>query len=371
MTEGRETMVGGITLTEHQRLPTSGARTALPFTLGGETWLAVPQLATDIDGAPAHMNGGDSHTDLLLFRWTDGRFELADRLSAPGGEDVIVFALAGETFLAVASVRTGRGPYDANAGSAIFRRAGERWVPFQTIETFGAKQWHFFAVGERRFLALAQGLTLPQHQPRVPRTSRIFEWRDGRFAEFQVLDGEWGYNWASFRWAGDDFLAYADHVGPSLLLRWDGERFAPAQTLAERGGRAFRFFSAADAGWLAVATIDGDTTLWRWDGSRFAPHQRLDGPGGREFELVEIGGERFLLLVRFIEGTPHDPRTELASRIFRWTGDGFAPASEFATSGGTDATAFTVDGVRYLAVANSLTRDVRFRQDSVVYRLTA
>ena len=360
-----------IALVEHQRLATSGARTALPFTLDGDTWLAVPQLATDIAGSPAHMNGGNSDTDLLLFRWEEGRFVPRDRLPAPGGEDAIVFTMAGDTFLAGASIRQGAGPYDANVGSTIFRREPGAWTPFQCVDTFAAKQWHGFSVGDRHFLALAQGLTLPQYQPRGPRTSRILEWRDGRFELFQDLAGEWGYNWASFTWAGERFLAYADHVGPSLLLRWDGEWFVTVQTLADRGGRAFRFFEADGRAWVAVATIDGDTMLWRWDADRFVRHQRLDGPGGREFELVEIGGERFLILVRFIEGTPHDPKTDLDSRIFRWTGDGFSPAGGFATFGGTDATAFDVDGDHYLAVANSLTPDLRFRQDSVIYRLTA
>ena len=43
-------------------------------------------------------------------------------------------------------------------------------------------------------------------------------------------------------------------------------------------------------------------------------------------------------------------------------------AGQFPTFGGTDASFFTVDGQRYLAVSNSLTADVRFRQDTIIYR---
>jgi hypothetical protein len=41
---------------------------------------------------------------------------------------------------------------------------------------------------------------------------------------------------------------------------------------------------------------------------------------------------------------------------------------EFPTSGGTDAATFSVDGKIYLAVSNSLTPEVRFRTDSIIYR---
>ncbi|HOP20822.1 MAG TPA: hypothetical protein PK585_12115, partial [Amphiplicatus sp.] len=75
-------------LSIHQRLETSGARTATPFMLGDELWLGVPQLAVDLPSTPAHMNGGDSDVDTLLYKWTGGRFELSDRLPSHGGEDV-------------------------------------------------------------------------------------------------------------------------------------------------------------------------------------------------------------------------------------------------------------------------------------------
>jgi hypothetical protein len=44
---------------------------------------------------------------------------------------------------------------------------------------------------------------------------------------------------------------------------------------------------------------------------------------------------------------------------------------EFSTFGGTEASAFEQDGSSFLAVSNSLTPGVRFRQDSVIYRFSA
>jgi hypothetical protein len=360
---------GGPIVKPHQRLPTSGARTALPVTLEGRLHLIVPQLAEDIPGQDAHMNGGDSDIDAIIFRWIDGCFVEHERLPTPGGEDALVFEIDEETFLATASVRTGAGPYDLNAFASIYRREGGAWTLVQAIPSFAGKQWSHFSFDGRHFLALAQGVTVPTATPRHPRESRILEWNGERFEDFQVFEGGWGYNFVFFELEGSRFLAYADHTSPSGLYRWDGQRFVAFQTLAEHGGRAFRFFEAEGQAWLAFAAIDGDSTLLRWDGQRFAPHQRLGGPGGREFELIRTTKDLYLVRVCFIEGTPAAPKTDLESQLYRWEDGRFVAIETFATFGGTDASAFTVDGKLYLAVSNSLTPDVRFRQDSVIYQL--
>ncbi len=98
-------------------------------------------------------------------------------------------------------------------------------------------------------------------------------------------------------------------------------------------------------------------------------HQSLGGPGGREFELILTDSALHLVRICFIEGTPAAPKTDLKSQIFRWDQDHFTQVCEFATFGGTDAAAFEADGERFLAVSNSLTPDIRFRQDTVIYRL--
>ena len=77
----------------------------------------------------------------------------------------------------------------------------------------------------------------------------------------------------------------------------------------------------------------------------------------------------YLVRVCFIEGTPAAPKTDLVSQIYRWEKEQFELVEEFATFGGTDASAFTIDDQLYLAVSNSLTPDVRFRQDSIIYRV--
>src|ERR1700691_2899996 len=73
-----------VTLTEVQRIPTSGARAVELVHVGGRELLAVPQLARDIPGGSPGMNGGDSDTDLLLLDRAGGRLEPWATLAAPG-----------------------------------------------------------------------------------------------------------------------------------------------------------------------------------------------------------------------------------------------------------------------------------------------
>jgi hypothetical protein len=150
-------------LSERMRIPTSGARAVAPFTLEGRSFLAIPQLSSDAPGTPAGMNGGDSDTDLLLLRREGGGYVEHQRIPAPGGEDAEFFRVGEQAFLAVASIRSGRGPYDYQAGSSIYSWDGRRFV-IQSVPTFAAKQWRHFEIDGRHFLGLAQGVSLPQHK---------------------------------------------------------------------------------------------------------------------------------------------------------------------------------------------------------------
>ncbi|WP_375509192.1 hypothetical protein, partial [uncultured Caballeronia sp.] len=133
-------------LTAVQVLETSGARAVETFCIGDTRYLAVPQLARDIDGQPASMNAGDSNTDMLVYRWERGEFVLHDSLPVPGGEDAEYFELDGACFLATCGVRSGAGPYSIDTKAVIYKINAGKWEPFQTFNVFAAKQWHFFSI---------------------------------------------------------------------------------------------------------------------------------------------------------------------------------------------------------------------------------
>jgi hypothetical protein len=71
--------------------------------------------------------------------------------------------------------------------SIIFEWNGLFFEVFQEIPTFAAKQWRYFSVSERHFLALAQGVEIPGVVATVPGDSTIFEWDGSIFNAFQTV----------------------------------------------------------------------------------------------------------------------------------------------------------------------------------------
>lgn len=369
-------------LTEIQRIPTSGARAIAAFTVAGLELLAIPQLARDVPGRPPGMNAGDSDTELLLLRRrSDGRFEPWSALPAPGGEDAEFFTIAGRSFLAVASIRTGSGPYEFAAESRIFEWERDRFVPFQSVATFAAKQWKHWSIGERHFLGLAQGVVQPGLEDRN-RDSVVYEWDGSSFTEHQRIPSRWAYNWHAFRIGDAFFVAHAEHAGPSVLYRWDGARLQPHQTLAGEAGRAFATFDDGGTTYLVVACISAPARVMRWDGERFTDVQALDGLGARELAVVRRDGRVLVVRINFILGTPADPRPVLDSQIYEWDGGSLRVAARFPTCGGTDVAVLGHDGTGdggpsddgagpvELVVPNSLTPQLRFAAETVRYSLS-
>jgi Domain of unknown function (DUF5624)/EPTP domain len=371
-----------VTLTEIQRIPTSGARAVEAVQVAGRDLLAIPQLARDIPGGRPGMNGGDSDTELLLLSRTGDRFELWGTLPAPGGEDAEFFTIGDRAFLAVASIRTGAGPYEFETTSTIFEWRGGRFAAFQEVPTFAAKQWKHWQIGGRHFLGLAQGVILPPgHAGAVSqdsaghRDSVVYEWNGESFAEFQRIPSRWAYNWYAFGAGGDFFVAHAEHAGPSILYRWDGARLQSHQTLAGESGRAFATFDDGGETYLVVACIAAPTRVLRLAGGRFRQTQVLDGLGARELAVTRCGGRTLLIRVNFILGTPADPQPALDSQVYEWDGGQLHEVATFPTCGGTDVTVLggggTEAGAVELVVTNSLTPGLRFAAETVRYSLRA
>ena len=338
---------------ELQRIPTSGARAVEPVRVDGLDLLAVPQLAVDIPGAAPSMHGGDSDTDLLLFRREGGRYVEYGSLPAPGGEDAECFTIDGRVFLAVASLRSGSGPYSFVTDSVIYEWV-DGFVEFQRLETFAAKQFRHWRIGDRHFLGLAQGVERDGYENRP---SLVYEFDGERFVELQAIPSRWAYNWHHFEAGGTHYVAHAEHLGPSVLYRWDGERLVAHQELMVKAGRAFASFDDH----LLVAGLAEPPRLLRRRGERFEVVQELEGLGARE---LAVAG-RHVIRVNFILGTPADPTPALASQVYAWDGERLSLEDEFPTVGGTDAA--VVDGG--FVVSNSLAPDLRFAAHTVLYAL--
>jgi hypothetical protein len=83
--------------------------------------------------------------------------------------------------------------------------------------------------------------------------------------------------------------------------------------------------------------------IFEWNGTKFVDFQTLDGQWGYNWESFQIDGQTFLGYA--------DHAGE--SLVFKWDG--------------TDAAVFRADDKQFLAVSNSLTPDVRFRTDTIIY----
>jgi hypothetical protein len=355
-----------VSLTETALLHTSGARAVEPFDIDGTTFVAVPQMAIDIPEQAPDINAGDSDTSLLVFRADDGRFVEHQRLAVPGGEDAEFFRIDGRIFLATASIRTGRGPYEFGTESRIFEWRAGRFAPFQAVPTFAAKQWKAFTVAGRHFLALAQGVRAPGVEARN-KPSTIYEWTGSSFEEFQQIPSEWGYNWHQFELDGQAYLAYADHLAPSMLYRWNGDRFVARQVLLQRAGRAFADFDIDGRTYLVAACIDGASPVMRWEDGFFESIQELPQAGARELAIFSGNHGLYLARVNFITGSRQQPRVSLNSQLYRWENGKFVAVLEFPTTGGTDVTVLPGSGPTRLAVSNSLSPQVRFASQTVIY----
>jgi hypothetical protein len=352
-------------LEEVQRLPTSGARAVERFVLHRQGYLAIPQLAEDVPHMEPNMNGGNSNTSVLLYRRTADRYKEQQRLPSPGGEDAEFFSLGVRNFLAIASIRSGQSSYQFAIDSVIYEWRGDRFEEFQRVPTVAAKQWRHFAIGDRHFLALAQGVVVEGVQNAQ---STIYEWSGTRFEPFQEIPSQWAYNWHCLTIEGQLFLAHADHLQPSVLYRWNGSRFEPFQSLVETQARAFMSFQIDGTTYLVCARLQSDSPLFRWNGSAFTEHQQLPGPGAREFALIHGREHLYMLRVNFILGTPANPQTALNSQIYCWQDGALRTVGDFPTFGGTDLSTWREDGIQYVAVSNSLSRDLHFRTDTVIYR---
>jgi hypothetical protein len=356
------------TLIEQQRIATSGARAVTSFRVDGMDLLAIPQLAVDVPGEAAGMNAGDSDTEVMVLRLVGDRYERYAAIPGPGGEDAEFFRIGDRSFLAIACIRTGSGPYEFHTDSLIYEWRGGAFQLFQKVATFAAKQWKHWTVESRHFLGLAQGIALPGAGDN--RDSVVYEWDGSSFVEFQTIPSSWAYNWYPLEIDGELFVAHADHAGPSILYKWSNDRLVRHQQLISAGGRAFAHFERDGALYLIAASIAEPPRVLCWSGSTFDTTQELEGAGARELSVVEVEGQLLVIRVNFITGTPAAPEPSLRSQIYAWRDDALYVVADFPTVGGTDVDVLDVAPaeVRF-AVSNGLSADVRFASESVIYCL--
>ncbi|MDW9035225.1 hypothetical protein QPW83_00380 [Legionella pneumophila] len=357
-------------LVPYQYLKTSGARDITPFTLDGAQYLAIPQLSKDESDTPANINGGQAKVDVLIFRWVNGKLHLYQKILGHGNEGAAFFRIKDQAYLATTSIYSK--PKTANnkhSYSKLYRWDGHSFYPIQQFFTFASKGVYAFSIGERHFLAFANGVVLPDNNITINTDSIVYEWNGKKFIPFQSFPTKWAYGWDFFTINGSHYLALTDHAKSSQIYRWNGRKFVLFQSFSKTGGRAFSHFTIDGKFYLAYANLLHPSVIYQWAGNQFVEYQPLKGLGGRNFVYFVDHGNHYLFRVNFITGPRTKPKTKLSSQLYQWINGKFQVVQNITTLGGVDAAVFSVNNQRYLGVANSLNEQARFQTDSVIYKI--
>jgi YVTN family beta-propeller protein len=249
------------------------------------------------------------------------------------------------------------------------------FVEAQSIPTLRARDSHFFEIGGRELLAVANSEDPDSSQYTI--ASKIYQWNGASFGELQSIITKNAQAVHSFEIAGDRYLALANHLdesisGPSQyeidskVYKWNvaTSRFVEFQSIPTIGAMGWHSFEIDGVTYLAVANFgrdsasgdnryNRDSKVYKWDVtmSTFVEFQSFPTNGAHDWESFEIGGVRYLAVANFREGGNFD----IDSKIYKWDvgTEIFLEFQIIPTSGARDWEFFEIGGERYLAVANA------------------
>lgn len=358
-------------LEAYQGIKTSGARNVCLFEINNELYAAFPQLAEDIKGLPANMNGGNSNTHALIYKWQNHQFELFQKLDICGGEHIDFKMIDDTPMLAIANIRSGKMPdFKTHIKSQVFKWQKDGFYLQQEIDTFAAKDTCFFEIENKNFLFISQGVLESKDDEGQENFNTIYHWQDDAFKPYQKLSSTWGYDSCFFEMDDKKFLAVGDNIESSKVYIWKNEQFELFQEFSKNGGgRGFCHFMIDEKHYLAFANLLHDSALYVYEENQFKKIKTFSGAGTRSFHFASIKGKHYLFKTLFITGSREAPIAKQQSTIYQWQENDFIEVGNYPTLGGTEAKTFNRDGQAYLVVSNSLSEDIRFQVDSVTYKI--
>lgn len=362
--------MAGIQLIPKNHLRTTGARHITPFKISGARYLAVAQLSEDRPNTRPNMNGGNSNVPVLIFKENHHHFKIYQQIPSHGNESTAFFRIGQRQFLAVASIRSGtQPPYKMYTDSALYEWREDKFKLIQRFPGLATKGVTAFNIAGQYFLGFARGIVLPGHKPKST-PSVIYRWNGSQFTPFQSFPTLWGYEFTYFKLGQKHFLGLTDHLKASTLYQWDKKRFKLFQSFQETGGRVFRFYTIGNHSYLIFATINHESKVYSWKHKHFELFQTLPGKGARDFLFFTHQNRPYLLRINFILGTRDDPKAALRSPIYQWKQKKWRTLSFIDTFGGVNASLFEDNNRQYIAVANSLSKTIRFDVDSMIYQVS-
>ncbi|RVE57377.1 hypothetical protein OJAV_G00215740 [Oryzias javanicus] len=298
----------------YQNISTHGALAWRHFNLGKKTYLVVSNSETGSEKQSSKDSGAD---DSVIYKWSKKRkrFVSFQTLQTYCARDWEAFYINHNTYLAVANHRWGNNNHTIESVIYKWNKSTKAFEIYQMIPTSGAYDWEFFSVGPYHFLVVANafdGVTTSVD-------SVIYIWIDGRFQVFQKIKTFCATDWEMFQIGSRVFLVVAN-----------GHR------LSGTGPSQY--------------TIN--STIYELDigGQMFVRFQDIVTYSAVDWEFFSLGEEHFLVVANSFNGESYS----LNSILYRWQGyEGFVPIHWLPTIGCSDWEYFTYQGESYLIYSSA------------------
>ncbi|XP_051564788.1 thrombospondin-type laminin G domain and EAR repeat-containing protein-like [Myxocyprinus asiaticus] len=273
---------------------------------------------------------------------------------------------------------------DSNLGSGIYKWTDGKFERYQNISTYDAQAWQYFTVGKKKFLAVAncRGMDIGDQEQSI-----IYKWssRKLKFIQYQTLNTFSARDWEAFHIQDEAFLAVANHRQgernhniDSVIYKWNPitQFFEVNQTIQTSGAYDWEFFMIGPFYFLAVAnTFNGrstviDSTIYIWLGGMFQPYQSIKTFGAIDWEMFQIENRIFLAVANSQMLTEEGKILySINSTIYElsMTSQAFIKFQDIETNSALDWEYFTVGDDKFLVVANSYD-GTSYSLNSVIYR---
>ena len=342
---------------KYEDLPTRGAHALEQFSFDGSLFLAFANYNGDLNAYS---------TDSFIYKVNNStnKFSLFQTIDTTGGRDFEYFTIADKHYLAIANRHSGS---TSQLNSHIYVWNGNQFVFLQNILTIGATSFTFVKILPQMFLAVTNT---------DGTNSAIYHWKDNQFEKFQDLATANAKASTAFVIHNNTFIVFANYKSAqegysvkSPVFKWSGGSFVQFQSLQTYGAFDVKSFKTNDDRFIVFANhYDGssfniDSFIYKWDGSKFLLFQSIPTRGARAWWPFVMCGQTFLGVANNNED---GQGKNTQSTVYKASEVQFVQYQEISTHGANDITAFEHKGHTYLAIANSINNGKR-NINSVVY----
>ena len=284
------------------------------------------------------------------------------------------FKTGDQHYLAVANFNNGTS-HRLNSVIYQWSLSQEKFVVFQSIETFGAHSIDFFEITNEHFLAISNNYDDSSSSI----NSFIYKWNSSKFEKIQEIATEGAVSSETFAISNETFIAFANHFNgqkkskqwslQSAVFKWSGQQFVKLQSFQTYGARDVKSFSDNGSTFLAFANYRSggerniNSSIYKWNGSHFVLFQSVPTRGAAALHPFTMGSQIFLGLVNHYDD---DNGFNTMSVVYRVSQEQFIEYQEIPTQGAHDMTSFQYKGHTYLVVVNRLTN--KWNINSALYK---